>query len=709
MIYLKGVTKKYQGKIVLSGINLKLTNTKTIYTIFGKSGIGKSTLLNILFGIDQDYSGIYFLNNKKTSEFNNKNWDDIRKKMIQIVYQDYKLLENFSVRDNLLLADHLHDGDAEERAEDILEQLHLSELKKNKVKDLSGGQKQRLALAQAMMNGPKILLLDEPTGNLDDENTKEVLSYIQKLKENHDMLILIISHDQRVINDSDVVYRLDKEGLHKEKDEALTNRRPEKKTIEKKLGNQMPFYTPFYYTFKNILAHKKEIIFSAVPIILLMTIFSLFFAAFKQESLDSFRKIFQGISAQAIYLDSQSLTFSYQKELSEQGIESENDGKRLMFSKKDQNDVQQIKHVNDVRLFSKDSSILDNDNNESVQEIATNDLLKKIHRSKGFGELPKTISFGFRSMLLSPDDVSYYNENNLELTEGRFPKSEDELLIPDFLYDYFGKEKQITLDVRNEKSDFTKKEYPIVGTYKTDYQYRLEGTYTLFLPLRENMTTFEDVANEEFYLQMKELFSTNEATRKYNERTIGSFENYLKSIGTTKDSMLIIVDNAENVEKVTKELETLFPVYLTQSQYAMKNGDFKEIYQRLIVYLILSGVVSALIISIIFTFLNRSYLNSKNKEFARLYSLGYSNRFMRISVLIETISLYTIYFLISSGLLFILYQLFLSKFTYATLFSKLFSVENMFVVIGVYLGVCIISSIWSVAAVRKKNLIESLK
>ena len=205
MIELRRIAKKYGNNTILRQINFSSRERGSIYTIIGPSGSGKTTLLNILFGIDRQFTGKYFFDGRDTADFKESDWDNIRQTDMQIVYQDFKLIEDLTVMDNLKLASHHHFQ--EKKVNRLLKTLDLKDFSTSTVKDLSGGQKQRLAIARAMVNDPKVLLLDEPTGHLDDEATKTLMNYIQALKEK-DVIIILITHDDRILPYSNAVYKL---------------------------------------------------------------------------------------------------------------------------------------------------------------------------------------------------------------------------------------------------------------------------------------------------------------------------------------------------------------------------------------------------------------------------------------------------------------------------------------------------------------------
>lgn len=203
MIHLQNLTKSYRKKMILKNIDLELKDPSKIHVLLGESGSGKTTLFNILMGLDKDYTGNYSLFGKSAKKMSNDEWASIREQDMRMVFQDYKLLNQFSVYDNLDLS-----GDySEEEIIQLLEELDILELKNHYVHELSGGQKQRLAIARAVISKPKILLMDEPTGNLDGLTTGRVMSYLKKLK-SKGILVFIITHDEQVTSYGDIVYKI---------------------------------------------------------------------------------------------------------------------------------------------------------------------------------------------------------------------------------------------------------------------------------------------------------------------------------------------------------------------------------------------------------------------------------------------------------------------------------------------------------------------
>lgn len=180
IIKLENIERTFNKNInVLKGVNVKFELGK-FYIIMGHSGNGKSTLLNILGLLDLGYTGDYYLNNKLTKDLSLSELSNIRNKKIGFVFQDYYLDEKLTALENVLLPTIINKDisskDAKIKAIDLLKQFGLDKRTNHFPNTLSGGEKQRVAIVRAIINNPDILLADEPTGNLDAESEKNVMS-----------------------------------------------------------------------------------------------------------------------------------------------------------------------------------------------------------------------------------------------------------------------------------------------------------------------------------------------------------------------------------------------------------------------------------------------------------------------------------------------------------------------------------------------------
>lgn len=207
-IYNKGKVNEFTA---LKGVSLRISEGEMV-AVIGKSGAGKSTLMHIIGCIDDFEQGKYYLNGQDVSKLNEKKRAIIRNRDIGIVLQDFALMENYTVIENVLMPlffskDAGNRRVREEKAKDILSQLEMDEIMDKKVNKLSGGQKQRVAIARAMINNPKVLLADEPTGALDVKTSLEIMNVFKKLNAKG-TTVIIITHDMEVANECNRVIEI---------------------------------------------------------------------------------------------------------------------------------------------------------------------------------------------------------------------------------------------------------------------------------------------------------------------------------------------------------------------------------------------------------------------------------------------------------------------------------------------------------------------
>ncbi len=185
---------------VLNDIQLEFPDTGLV-CILGESGSGKTTLLNTIGGLDTFHSGELDYNGTKVKKYQPKAIENIRNDSFGYIFQNYYLLQDYTVAYNVKLALNTFDipeEEKEERVEYVLEKLDISRYKKKLVSQLSGGQQQRVSIARALVKSPKIILADEPTGNLDEENTLRTMSILKNIAK--ECLVILVSHERRIAN-----------------------------------------------------------------------------------------------------------------------------------------------------------------------------------------------------------------------------------------------------------------------------------------------------------------------------------------------------------------------------------------------------------------------------------------------------------------------------------------------------------------------------
>tara|TARA_Y100000996_G_C22486309_1_gene628376 strand:+ start:150 stop:815 length:666 start_codon:yes stop_codon:yes gene_type:complete len=210
-IILQNIKKTYKnsGEIinVLDDISLSINNGD-ILTIFGHSGVGKSTLLGIVSGIVTQDEGTVFVNDNKLTESNSAS---IRKKVISVLFQKDNLLPEFNIKDNLLLPLIINNIDyskAIARVDEVLALLDMEGFKDRYPHQISRGEYQRISLLRCISINPKVIIADEPTANLDENNCEQLLDLIVKLNKELGITFIIATHDTRFIEISKVRYKL---------------------------------------------------------------------------------------------------------------------------------------------------------------------------------------------------------------------------------------------------------------------------------------------------------------------------------------------------------------------------------------------------------------------------------------------------------------------------------------------------------------------
>jgi len=214
ILELKNVTKDYKiGKKAkfraLTDVDLTFEKGELV-SILGESGSGKSTLMNLIGGLDSDFSGSIKIEGKDIHKYKEKELDKYRKNKIGFIFQSFNLIQHLSIIDNVAIAMTLSNVTKKERikrAEEVLIELGLKDHLHKKPNQLSGGQKQRVAIARALMNDPEIIIADEPTGALDSETSNQILKIIEEIAKKG-KLIIIVTHSEKVSSISTRVVRI---------------------------------------------------------------------------------------------------------------------------------------------------------------------------------------------------------------------------------------------------------------------------------------------------------------------------------------------------------------------------------------------------------------------------------------------------------------------------------------------------------------------
>lgn len=189
----------------LDNVSLSVESGEFV-AIIGPSGSGKSTLLHILGGVDVPTSGSVVINGVDISNLDETALAIFRRRQIGLIYQFYNLIPILTVKENLTLPLLLDGRKPDERVvDDLLKTLGLTERVNHLPNQLSGGQQQRVSIGRALINNPALILADEPTGNLDSENSREIVSLLRKFNKENNQTVIIITHDERIAMSADRV------------------------------------------------------------------------------------------------------------------------------------------------------------------------------------------------------------------------------------------------------------------------------------------------------------------------------------------------------------------------------------------------------------------------------------------------------------------------------------------------------------------------
>ena len=194
----KGISKSFQGRKVLDDIDIEIKKSEII-AISGASGAGKTTLLNILSALDkadENTNSSLIIDGENIFNLSNADLSKLRNTKIGFVFQFHELIPELNVMENICLPGWIkNDSKVAENANSLISYFGLDKLKNKKPNTLSGGEKQRAAIARAMINNPKIIFADEPTGNLDSTNSKILFDIFFKLRDDYDCSIVIVTHN----------------------------------------------------------------------------------------------------------------------------------------------------------------------------------------------------------------------------------------------------------------------------------------------------------------------------------------------------------------------------------------------------------------------------------------------------------------------------------------------------------------------------------
>ena len=214
MIHLEHISRSYgagdAATLALSDLTLEVP-AGAFVTVVGTSGSGKTTLLNIIGGLDTDYAGTAVIFGKNPREMNDRELSRFRNRTVGFVFQHFNLLEHLDALQNVALSAFFsaEDRDSTERAEEVLVRVGLKDKLKSFPGQLSGGQKQRVAIARALFSRPRMILADEPTGNLDTNTGGQIISLFESLNKDDGLTVLAVTHEEFLFKNATMALHLE--------------------------------------------------------------------------------------------------------------------------------------------------------------------------------------------------------------------------------------------------------------------------------------------------------------------------------------------------------------------------------------------------------------------------------------------------------------------------------------------------------------------
>lgn len=232
IISLRNLNKIYGTEFktqVLYDINLEIEES-SFSSIIGASGSGKSTLLNIIGTLDRPTSGEILIGNIRTDTMKKNELAALRNETIGFIFQFHYLLPEFSALENVLMPYRIKHGivtkEAMDRAKELMDIMGLTKVRDNLATKMSGGQQQRTSIARALINNPKIILADEPTGNLDSDSTEIIYDIMRDINEKFRTTFLVITHDRRIAQKTDRIIEIRDGRISMDMQNSLARRQP---------------------------------------------------------------------------------------------------------------------------------------------------------------------------------------------------------------------------------------------------------------------------------------------------------------------------------------------------------------------------------------------------------------------------------------------------------------------------------------------------
>ena len=628
MLKLKEIKKNYlsgeQTVEALKGINLEFRKNEFV-SILGHSGCGKTTLLNIIGGLDKYTTGDLYINGESTKDFQDRDWDNYRNHSIGFVFQSYNLIPHQSVLQNVELAltlSGVSKSERRKRAKAALEQVGLSNQLHKKPSEMSGGQMQRVAIARAIVNNPDIILADEPTGALDTETSVQVMDILKEISK--DKLVIMVTHNPdlansystRIIRMLDGVITSDSNPITEKEKESQNETSVKTKTLKSTKKPSMSLLTSFGLSLKNLFTKKGRTALTSfagsIGIIGIALVFAVsqgmttYINTVQEETLSSYP-----LTLEAQTMDLSSLLTAFMG-VANSGKEHEKDAvyqKSMIYdminalntAETNENDLKSFKKYLEKKLKNKDSdlykaingvsysynldllvytenidgTIIRSDSQELLQEILIENLgmdlsgLMSLRENSSFSGGMMSMGSSYQSLwqeLLAGEDGSLINdlvEKQYDLIYGSWPNKYNEILL--------------VVDENNELDDMTL--YALGLKTKEEINYLTQSAFNQTeIEYEEKKWSYQEILDMDFRVILNSnCYTLDKNTGLYTDlRETTAGLKYLYDNGINLKVAGIIRPNEDSLSKMisgsigyTKAL-TEYVINNTQNSNAVK-------------------------------------------------------------------------------------------------------------------------------------------
>lgn len=698
MIKLYNVSKYYNVNnkinLAVSSVNLEFKLNEFVL-ITGASGSGKSTLLNVISGIDILSDGELYFNNEETSYYENDDWDDYRKNNISFVAQDYGLIENYTVLQNVmsvLIIKGYNEETSKIKAKEIINKVGLDKHLFNKVSKLSGGEKQRLSIARAIVKDTKILVADEPTANLDKVTSKEIINLLKSISKNK--LVIIVSHNFEEFKD--VSTRKITMKNAKIQEDVLLRDLEEVSHINEdipKLNNKTIFFTKL-----NLFSKPRINIFIFLTTLLISL---------------SIILTFSYCSYSVNTPSDTNLTNNYFTNLDDNRVIVTKENNPLLT----ETDLDNLNNISNVNSVFKNDLLLDDtyklddfsysNNNFHLSDLTNVDQEKIDYgrNSENINEVVIEVPYyyfndnpldGSNSLLSSNDISNYYLE--VEVVGIILSYNENK---NDTLYIHSDLLDELNLLSYFEQYSATYINNNIFKTYyfngivysESNTLYLSQENYDNFITNSNELVMFELVGEDTYYINVEV------SDDLYGDSFKISYS-LLETIFSGYYQFSIFIDDYKNLSAVENELDNLDFLYLSVYNSSFNtNLTSKDILNNFLTTFI--TVIVILFVMILGYFILRLIFHNNIKEYATLKTIGLDNKTIVKVNFIELV----IYFLLSTLITISVIIILKSNFIF---FSYIrFSSYLMLGLINFTIIVLVIYNLWK--QINKSSIIDIMK